>query len=97
MEQPGRGGADPLHLAQLLLGGFQDAGQVPEALEQGVGGGVGVPPGVGEIEQVLEDLVLRQALEAVLLDPLVHALAVPRVDLPASGHGRPLLCWIHPL
>ena len=78
---------DALHLLQILHRGVQHAGEGVVPLHQGVGDGVGVPPGDGVVQQQLQGLVVRKALQPRLQKPPAHLLPVSVV----YAHGGPPL------
>ena len=63
-QQDGRALPDALHLLQVLHRGVQHGGEGAVPLHQGVGDGVGVPPGDGVVQQQLQGLVVGEALQS---------------------------------
>lgn len=86
-QQDGRALPDALHLLQILHRGVQHAGEGVVPLHQSVGDGVGVPPGDGVVQQQLQGLVVRKALQPRLQKPPAHLLPVSVV----YAHGGPPL------
>ena len=83
---------DAVHLLQVLHRRGQHTGEGPVAIHQGMGDGIGVPPGDGVVEQQLQRLVVRKAVQPAPQEPLPHLLPVPVVDahgylLPAAASG----------
>ena len=85
VDEDGGALSDALHLLQVLHRGVEDRGEGAVALHQSVSDGIGVPPGDGVIEQQLQGLVGRKALQAAGEEPLTHFLSVTVVN----AHGTP--------
>ena len=80
--------ADARHLHQLLARGEERPLKRAEAVEQRVGQLVRVAPRDGVVEQQLQHLVLREAVQSVAGEALLHALAVPVVQTHADPSFR---------
>ena len=80
--------ADARHLHQLLARGEEHPLKRAEAVEQRMGQLVRVAPRDGVVEQQLQHLVLREAVQSVAGEALLHALAVPVVQTHADPSFR---------
>ena len=87
MQHPRCGGADALHRQQVFFGGFQHPGKIAEPAHEVMGQLVRIFPRVGDVQQIFQRLMGFQTVEALLLYPLPHPLAVPFVGLLFFGHG----------
>ena len=87
-------GAHSRRLRQLLPGGGQHPRQGAEAVDQLVSQGIGVPAGDSVIQQQLQRLVLRHAVQSVVqkLLPLPLAVSVMHAHGPRPPLGpRPVV------
>ena len=69
-----------LDVGELLGGGIQHVLQPPEALDQLVGKGIGVPLGIAVIENDLQKLVVHKAVRACVAVTGTNTLTVSLVD-----------------
>lgn len=84
--------ADARHLHQLLARGEEHPHQASRSGRQRVGQLIRVAPRDGVVEQQLQHLVLREAVQSVAGEALLHALAVPScrpMPIPPSGPSDP--------
>ena len=87
MQHPGAGRADARHTAEFFFTGFQHTGKAAEPLQQRVGDAVGIPAGVGDVEQIFQCLVGCEAFQPVLLHTGAHPLPMALVAYVLSCHS----------
>ena len=73
---------------ELLRRGLQHMAQVPEMLQQPVGDGIRVIPGIGEEQQQLQGMKLLEMIQSLVQEPIFHPPSVFCVHI----HGTTSFC-----